>query len=326
MIEYIDFDDVLIRPRHVSNGPNSRKKVDLTQKYTFNHGISFSGIPIIASNLDTVGTFQMAEALFDYGISTAIHKHYPDYEWEKARRNYIPYYIKSIGINTSLPLDIIPERIMVDVPNAYIDDVYKYIRNLREIYPDITIIAGNIATAEGVRILAQSGVDIVKVGIGSGEFCTTRYVTGVGVPQLSAITECALEAKYYGVKIISDGGCKNPGDIVKAFVAGADFVMLGSMLAGHDECGGEIVVRDNKDYMLHYGMSSVTANEKHNGGLRGYRAAEGQEKLIPYKGSVENTIQHILGGIRSACTYVGAWNLEDLRNNGELIRVNNIKG
>jgi GMP reductase len=172
--------------------------------------------------------------------------------------------------------------------------------------------------------LILNGADIVKVGIGPGSVCTTRIKTGVGYPQLSAIIECADAAHGLGGHIIADGGCTSSGDVAKAFGAGADFVMLGGMLAGHDEGGGELI-RDAKTlepkFVKFYGMSSQAANEKHFGGLKDYRASEGREVLIPYKGSVSDTVQDILGGLRSTCTYVGASTLKQLSKCTTFVRV-----
>ncbi len=192
---------------------------------------------------------------------------------------------------------------------------------MREAHPDSIIIAGNVVTGEMVEELLLSGADIVKVGIGPGSVCTTRIKTGVGYPQLSAIIECADAAHGLSGQIISDGGCTNPGDIAKAFGAGADFVMLGGMFAGHDECGGDVVERDGKRVMLFYGMSSETAMSKHSGGVADYRASEGKTVHVPYRGPVDDTVKDILGGLRSACTYVGAHQLKELTKRTTFVRV-----
>jgi GMP reductase len=192
---------------------------------------------------------------------------------------------------------------------------------MRKHFTDKVIIAGNVVTGEMVEELLLAGADIIKVGIGPGSVCTTRVKTGVGYPQVSAIIECADAAHGIGGQIISDGGCTTPGDVAKAFGAGADFVMLGGMLAGHDESGGEIVERDGKQYRQFYGMSSVTAMKKHVGGVADYRASEGKTVEVPYRGKVENTVQDILGGIRSTCTYVGASQLKELTKRTTFIRV-----
>ena len=172
-----------------------------------------------------------------------------------------------------------------------------------------------------VEELILAGADIVKVGIGPGSVCTTRIKTGVGYPQLSAIIECADAAHGLGGHIISDGGCKIPGDVAKAFGGGADFGMLGGMFAGHDESGGEIMEENGKRFRLFYGMSSQTAMDKHSGGVAEYRASEGKTVKVPYKGAVSDTVKDILGGVRSTCTYVGASQLRELSKRTTFIRV-----
>jgi GMP reductase len=202
-------------------------------------------------------------------------------------------------------------------------EFHNFTRKVREKWPKSILIAGNVVTPEGVEELSQVGVDLVKVGIGSGSMCLTRRVAGVGYPQLSAVLECAQIAEAFGIGIVADGGIIYPGDFAKSFVAGSAFVMAGGMFAGHDECGGEIRHGEHGELrMLHYGMSSKTANEKYNGGLSDYRASEGRTVEVPYRGSVRNTIQEIFGGLRSACSYVGGFNLPELYSNGKLIKVN----
>jgi GMP reductase len=208
--------------------------------------------------------------------------------------------------------------ICIDVANGYSDRFGEYVASIRDKFPDHTIIAGNVVTADMTQELILRGADIVKVGIGPGSVCTTRIQTGVGYPQLSAIIECADAAHGLGAHIIADGGCACPGDVAKAFGAGADFVMLGGMLAGHDEGGGEI--KDGK--VTFYGMSSDTAMDKHHGGVAEYRSSEGRTVSIPYRGAVENTVRDILGGLRSTCTYVGAQNLKQLSKCTTFVRVN----
>lgn len=211
--------------------------------------------------------------------------------------------------------------ICIDVANGYSEYFSEFVKQTREAYPDKVIIAGNVVTGEMTEELLLSGADIVKVGIGPGSVCTTRLKTGVGYPQLSAIIECADAAHGLGGQIISDGGCAIPGDIAKAFGAGADFIMLGGMLAGHDESGGEVIEKAGKKFMKFYGMSSSTAMEKHAGGVAEYRASEGKTVEIPHRGQVENTLKDILGGLRSTCTYVGASRLKELTKRTTFIRV-----
>ncbi|WNH12087.1 GMP reductase [Thalassobellus suaedae] len=335
-IEYdikLGFKDVMIRPKRSTL--KSRSEVSLERDFKFLHSpLTWSGIPIMAANMDTVGTFEIAKALSEKNLFTAIHKHYSENEWTEfisnSSENTLNYIAVSTGISEqdSIKLAAIitanPQLkfICIDVANGYSEHFSNFVKQTRELYPDKVIIAGNVVTGEMVEELLLSGADIVKVGIGPGSVCTTRVKTGVGYPQLSAIIECADAAHGLGGQIISDGGCSSPGDIAKAFGAGADFVMLGGMLAGHDESGGEIIERNGNSYRKFYGMSSSTAMEKHVGGVADYRASEGKTVEVPYKGSVENTLQDILGGLRSTCTYVGAARLKELTKRTTFIRVN----
>ena len=283
--------------------------------------------------MDTVGTFEMAEALSKDQIITAIHKHYTIEEWSdflKDQPDSIYDYIAlSTGIGKSDEekiqqiVDAHPKInfLCIDVANGYSEHFVEFVRKMRSSFPDKTIIAGNVVTGEMVEELILSGADIVKVGIGPGSVCTTRIKTGVGYPQLSAIIECADAAHGLGGHIISDGGCKIPGDVAKAFGGGADFVMLGGMFAGHDESGGEIVEENGKKFRLFYGMSSQTAMDKHAGGVAEYRSSEGKTVKVSYKGAVADTVKDILGGVRSTCTYVGASRLRELSKRTTFIRV-----
>ena len=212
-------------------------------------------------------------------------------------------------------IDAVPQvkYICLDVANGYSEHFVSFVRRVREEFSNHTILAGNVVTAEMVEELVLSGADIIKVGIGPGSVCTTRKKTGVGYPQLSAVIECADAAHGLGGHIISDGGCTCPGDVAKAFGAGADYVMLGGMLAGHEEaCKGDVVEKNGKKYVKFYGMSSATAMQKYAGGVAEYRASEGKAVEIEFRGPVANTMQDILGGLRSACTYVGAAKLKEL--------------
>ncbi|ALJ04294.1 GMP reductase [Pseudalgibacter alginicilyticus] len=334
-IEYdikLGFKDVMIRPKRSTL--KSRSEVDLNRNFKFLHSpFSWEGIPIMAANMDTVGTFDMATALFQKKVFTAIHKHYSLNEWNqflyKAPKGIEDYIAVSTGIskkdfeNLSAILKTHPHLkfICIDVANGYSEYFANFVKKTRKQYPKKVIIAGNVVTGEMVEELLLSGADIIKVGIGPGSVCTTRVKTGVGYPQLSAIIECADAAHGLGGQIISDGGCSISGDIAKAFGAGADFVMLGGMLAGHEESGGDIINKNGKPYRKFYGMSSSTAMDKHVGGVAEYRASEGKTVEVPYRGPVENTIQDILGGLRSTCTYVGAHRLKELTKRTTFIRV-----
>ena len=328
----LGFKDVMIRPKRSTL--KSRSQVSLERNFTFvNSQKKWSGVPIIAANMDTVGTFEMAEALAKDKIITAIHKHYSPEEWKSFLENQpesIYDYIAlstGIGQNDEEKIEQIVNAhpkinfLCIDVANGYSEHFVDFVKKIRNKFPDKTIIAGNVVTGEMVEELILAGADIIKVGIGPGSVCTTRIKTGVGYPQLSAIIEGADAAHGLGGHIISDGGCKIPGDVAKAFGGGADFVMLGGMFAGHDESGGEIVEENGKKFRLFYGMSSQTAMEKHSGGVAEYRASEGKTVKVSYKGSVSETVKDILGGVRSTCTYVGASQLRELSKRTTFIRV-----
>lgn len=328
----LGFKDVMIRPKRSTL--KSRSQVSLEREYTFLHSnIKWTGVPIMAANMDTVGTFEIAKKLAEKKLFTAIHKHYSIEEWASFLKGTSTDFKNYIAVSTgtgkedskklkevlSLSEDL--KFICIDVANGYSEHFVKFVKNTRESYPDKVIIAGNVVTGEMVEELLIAGADIIKVGIGPGSVCTTRVKTGVGYPQLSAIIECADAAHGLGGQIISDGGCAIPGDVAKAFGAGADFVMLGGMLAGHDESGGDIIELDGEKFKRFYGMSSSTAMDKHAGGVAEYRASEGKTVEVPYRGPVENTLQDILGGIRSTCTYVGAARLKELTKRTTFIRV-----
>lgn len=328
----LGFKDVMIRPKRSTL--KSRSQVSLDRDFIFrNSQKKWSGVPIIAANMDTVGTFEMAEALSKDKIMTAIHKHYTIEEWSAFLKNQEDSIYDYIALSTGIGkgdeekikqiVDAHPKInfLCIDVANGYSEFFVEFVRKTRQNFPDKTIIAGNVVTGEMVEELILAGADIIKVGIGPGSVCTTRIKTGVGYPQLSAIIECADAAHGLGGHIISDGGCKIPGDVAKAFGGGADFVMLGGMFAGHDESGGEIVEENGKKFRLFYGMSSQTAMDKHSGGVAEYRASEGKTVKVEYKGAVSETVKDILGGVRSTCTYVGASQLRELSKRTTFIRV-----
>ena len=328
----LGFKDVMIRPKRSTL--SSRAQVTLDRDFTFLHSnYKWNGIPIMAANMDTVGTFEMAKKLAKHKIFTAIHKHYSVEEWkdfvssvDEEVTNYIAVSTGTGEADEEKIATIFSQNpnlkfICIDVANGYSEHFVNFVKQTRLNYPNKVIMAGNVVTGEMVEELILAGADIVKVGIGPGSVCTTRVKTGVGYPQLSAIIECADAAHGLGGQIVSDGGCKIPGDIAKAFGGGADFVMLGGMLAGHTESGGETIVIDGKKFKQFYGMSSETAMNKHVGGVANYRASEGKTVQIPFRGSVENTVQDFLGGLRSTCTYVGASRLKELTKRTTFIRV-----
>jgi GMP reductase len=328
----LGFKDVMIRPKRSTL--KSRSQVSLDRNFTFvNSQKKWSGVPIIAANMDTVGTFEMAEALSQHKIITAIHKHYTLEEWNSFLGNQPDSIYDYIALSTGIGkgdeekiqqiVNAHPKInfLCIDVANGYSEHFVDFVKKMRNIFPDKTIIAGNVVTGEMVEELILAGADIIKVGIGPGSVCTTRIKTGVGYPQLSAIIECSDAAHGLGGHIISDGGCKIPGDVAKAFGGGADFVMLGGMFAGHDESGGEMVEENGKKFKLFYGMSSQTAMDKHSGGVAEYRSSEGKTVRVSYKGNVSETVKDILGGVRSTCTYVGASQLRELTKRTTFIRV-----
>jgi GMP reductase len=349
----LDYKDVLIRPKRSTLG--SRKEVDLERGYNWRNWQPedmsiemlkperkhWRGIPIMASNMDGVGTFEMADKLAEAKIFTCLVKTYSInklvnyFDSDYAERTQ--YVAMSIGITDKDHQkfrDVYEQTggtlryVCIDVANGYSERFAEFVRQFRQNYPHIVIIAGNVVTGEMTEELILAGADIVKVGIGPGSVCTTRIQTGVGYPQLSAVIECADAAHGLGGHIIADGGCTSPGDVAKAFAGGADFVMLGGMLAGHDEGGGEVITKTyrtdeldanctdyvhvEKEFVQFYGMSSKSANDKHFDGLKDYRSSEGRTVMVPYRGPVGVTIQDILGGLRSSCTYAGAVRLKYL--------------
>lgn len=356
----LDFDDVLIRPKRSTL--NSRSEVCIQREFKFKYSErKLSAVPIMVANMDTVGTFDMAKALSPHGAITCLHKHY-------SAKQYLEFYTNtdimnkdlvfySIGTSTKdiekaievfgqiKKANFTTPNICLDVANGYTEQFVKTAYRLRNLFADSIIMAGNVVTQEMTEELIIHGqVDIVKVGIGSGSVCTTRLKTGVGYPQLSAVMECADAAHGLGAHICSDGGCKVVGDICKAFGGNSDFVMLGSMFAGCDECEGEWTyeyraglpesgfwqpldpgynTEKRKTTLKYYGMSSKDAMDKHHNGVANYRTAEGKCVVVPYKGTADTIIRDIYGGIRSACTYIGANKIKDFGKKTTFIQVNN---
>jgi len=323
----LDFADVLIKPKR--SNLSSRSEVILERSMTFLHSKRvWSGVPLLVANMDTTGTFEMYNELQKHKIITCLHKHY---EVEEYPIDLDPnYYAISCGISEvdrekldRLIVRLKPYFVVVDVANGYSSKFVDFCTELRNSYPHLTIIAGNVATSDMVQeLLISAKVDIVKCGIGSGSVCSTRLKTGVGMPQLSVCADCSEVANGLGGHIISDGGCKLPGDIAKALGAGAHFVMMGGMMAGHEESGGETVEDNGKKYKMFYGMSSELAQDKHSGGMAKYRSSEGKVRKIPHKGNVDATIMDILGGLRSAGTYMGASRVKDFPKCCSFVLVN----
>ena len=333
----LDFKDVLFRPKRST--VSSRSEVNLEREFTFKHSKqTWSGVPLISSNMDSVSSFSMFSELSKNKCITCFHKYINIDEiisnWDHNSMSS-DYFMLSTGISDNDFADlktnieklennnIQVKFICIDVANGYMFKLVDYCKKVRQTYPKKTIVAGNVVSREITEELIINGkVDIVKVGIGSGAVCTTRLQTGVGMPQLSALMECADAAHGLNAMIISDGGACYPGDVAKAYGGGGDFVMLGSMFAGHEECPGDIIEEDGKTYKMFYGMSSDTAMNKHHGGVAKYRSSEGKTVKVLCKGPVQNTINNIYGGVRSTCTYVGANRLKDLNKCTTFVRVN----
>lgn len=328
----LDFDDVLILPKR--SGLDSRSSVDITRTFKFKHtGNSWTGVPVVAANMDGVGTFSMAKVLQKHQMMTVMRKHYTLNDWEKNAKDLNwNYIVACTGSNAIFDDDAADYRMLtkvcerypikhicIDVANGYQQNFIDFCARIRDEFPKQNLIAGNVCTPEVVEeLILNSGVDVVKIGIGPGSACTTRIITAIGMPQLSAIMECADIAHQHNGMVMGDGGCKNPGDVVKAFGGGADFVMLGGMLAFHEECEEGI---DDQGNITFYGMSSNNAMHRHGARKDGYRTAEGKAVVQSCRGPVENTVEHILGGVRSACTYVGARKLKSLSKRTTFVKV-----
>lgn len=327
----LDFKDVLIRPKRSTLA--SRSEVDISREYDFRWASkNYKGIPIVGANMDGVGTTQMAEKFAERGegMTVALIKHYDLDTLEKffkSKASANAWYSMGVADQDVEKLEAFikkcgtPEKLCIDVANGYSEPFVEFVKRMRDRLPEAIIMAGNVVTGEMVEQLVLNGADVVKVGIGPGSVCTTRRMTGVGYPQLSAIIECADAAHGLKGLVCADGGCTVPGDLAKAFGAGADFVMLGGMLSGHDQSGMDVIEENGKKFVQFYGMSSHTAMQKYAGGVAEYRASEGKTVRVPYRGDIENTLQDILGGIRSACTYVGATRLKELSKRTTFVRV-----
>ena len=333
----LDFNDVLIRPKR--SNMSSRSEVNIERTFNFpNSKQTWTGVPIIAANMDTVGTYTIYKELSKHHILTALHKFYTLDDYIKMSNSDDgldkEYFMVSTGINEKdynrlrQILDNIEVKfICIDVANGYMARLCEFCKKVREEYPDKVIVAGNVVTREITEdLILRGGVDIVKVGIGPGSACITRTQTGVGMPQLSAIMECSDAAHGVNGHIIGDGGVTCPGDMAKGFCGGADFIMMGGQFAGHEENPGELIAekqgKEIKMYKIFYGMSSVTAMEKHYGKMDKYRSSEGRTVKIPYKGQLVNTVLNYLGGIRSTCTYINSKNIKNMNKCCTFVRVN----
>ena len=329
--EKLDFHNVLIRPKRSTL--NSRSEVDLEREFKFKYSpLKWKGVPIISANMDSTGTFEVCSCLSTYKMITALHKFYriEDYEFFYSKEIDPDCFMISTGINNNAIQNlknifkvIHCNWICIDIANGYISNLVEFCKKVREEFPSKIIVAGNVVTREIVEELILNGkVDVVKVGIGPGSACTTRLKTGVGMPQLSAVLECADAAHGVGGHIISDGGITCPGDMAKAFGAGADFVMVGGRFAGHDQNPGDVRTEsDGRQFKMFHGMSSDKAQKTHYGKMEKYRASEGRVLKIPYKGDLNDTVQDYLGGLRSTCTYINASSMKNMAKCTTFIRV-----
>lgn len=329
--EKLDFHNVLIRPKRSTL--NSRSEVNLTRSLKFKYSSKiWNGVPIISANMDSTGTFEVYDCLSKHKIVTALHKFYSMEDYKYFKEKYKPnpdYFMISTGINDNAieklksVFSIIDSNwICVDIANGYISNFAAFCKKVRDEFPDKIIVAGNVVTREMVEELILScGVDVVKVGIGPGSACTTRIKTGVGMPQLSAVLECADAAHGVGGHIISDGGITCPGDMAKAFGGGADFVMVGGQFAGHLQNPGDVIEENGKKFKTFHGMSSDKAQEKHFGKMEKYRSSEGRVLKIPFKGDLNGTVLDYLGGLRSTCTYVNAPTIKQIAKCTTFVKV-----
>ncbi len=328
----LDFNDVLIRPKRTKL--SSRSEVNLEREIYFPISKqTWKGVPIIAANMDTVGTYDVYKVLSKHKIITAFHKFYTLRDFENMEGLDPDYFAISTGISEYdfIKLKEIMDRnfgsrvkfICIDVANGYMEKLVEFCKKVRDMYPNKILIAGNVVSREVTEeLILNGGVDIVKVGIGPGSACLTRTQTGVGMPQLSAIMECADAAHGVNGFIIGDGGITCPGDLAKGFGGGADFIMIGGQFAGHDENPGEIQEINGEKYKLFYGMSSEKAMQTHYGKMDKYRSSEGRCIKIKYKGSLEDTVLSYLGGLRSTCTYINAINIKNISKCTTFIKTN----
>ena len=335
----LDYDDVLLRPKRSTL--TSRKEILLERSFVFLHSPkTWTGVPIMTANMASCGTFSMARVLSKYKIITTFHKYYTIKDFENFFKDfknpdYIAYTlgirdedIKKLKQMKSKKLLDNFSFICLDVPNGYLERFLEVIKEIRKICPQHIIIAGNVVTNEMTEEILLAGADIVKVGIGPGSVCTTRRMTGVGYPQLSAVIECADAAHGISNKkgfcglVIADGGQKYPSCIAKAFCGGADFNMSGSLFSGYEESGGQTIEKDGKKYKEYFGSSSNKALQEFYGKKDLHRASEGRYVLIPHKGNIDVFIQDLFGSLRSTCTYLGARVIKELSKRTTFIRVN----
>ena len=324
----LDYGDVLIRPKRSTI--TSRFNVNLERTFTFpNSKQTWTGIPIIAANMDTIGTYEVYQVLSTYKMITAFHKFYTvdDFKGMKLDKEF---FMISTGISSrdlervkTIVEAIDVKFICIDIANGYLESLIEFCSEVRTLYPDKVLVAGNVVSKEITEeLILRGGVDIVKVGIGPGSACTTRLQTGVGIPQLSAVMECADAAHGVNGFIIGDGGITCPGDC-KNYGGGSDFVMMGGIFSGHDENPGELIEDEQgNQYKEFYGMSSEKAMNRHYGSMAKYRSSEGRSLRVKYKGPLSGTVDNYLGGLRSTCTYINALNIKNIPKCVTFVKVN----
>ena len=373
----LDYCDVMIKPKRSTL--NSRSEPDVYRTYKMKHtDRALYGNGLMVANMATTATFAMAEVMAKNLMFTCLHKHYTydelkeflekhkdrivfdntNIDDESKYHDFLDYVFVSTGIKDGdyekicKVLDLgYCKNLCIDIANGYIPKLLDFVKKIRKQYPDLIIMVGNVVTGDMVQDIILAGADIVKCGIGPGANCTTRKQTGCGRPQLSAVIECAEAAHAVDGMLCADGGITCVGDINKAYGAGADFVMVGSLVAGSDEAEGEIIhkmyrtneytydnepedesnyvspdrpIYEMKKFKLAYGMSSKFAQDKHWNGMAKYRASEGIVTLKPYSGPVQNTIDEYLGGLRSCMTYISARRLKDIPKCCTFYRANRI--
>ncbi len=328
MREALTFDDVLLVPKYSDVLPS---QVDISTEIA---GLNLK-IPILSAAMDTVTEWKMAMEMARLGGLGVIHKNMtPEEQAEQILR------VKREGFKVAGALGTSPDTLeraekivragvdllVVDTAHGHSKRVIDTVKELKRSFPDVPVMAGNVATGEGARDLISAGADVVKVGVGPGSICTTRLVAGVGVPQMTAIFDAVVECKKHGVPIVADGGIRYPGDVVKALAAGASAVMIGSLLAGTDESPGKLIVKDGVKYKYYRGMGSVPAMKKGSADRyfksgSGKMVPEGVEALVPYRGSLRSVLDWIVVGIRSGFGYIGARNIEELWEKAEFVRI-----
>lgn len=354
----LDFNDVLIVPQRSTL--TSRSEINLERTFHFYHSPRiWEGVPIMCANMSFC-SFEMAKALAKYNMIACLHKYHSIqelYDYFNQYPDNLDYTFVSIGYKKSDLNHLLDLKnklgkqpnICIDVPNGHMDVFVKYCKKVRDNFPESIIIAGNVTnTSSTQELLIYGGVDLVKIGIGGGSACTTRFLTGCGFPQLSACIENSYVAhglqngnKKLGL-IVSDGGHKTVGDVCKALCSGADFVMLGGYFAGSENCDGEwqyeyqtslgfwqpIDPENNnpkrKTKFTYYGMSTHHAQDLYEDHIKNYRASEGTKITTNYKGSLDKVIQELLGGIRSCCCYIGSDCIKNMSKCGQFCRVSQI--